>query len=95
MKIVKKVIGDKVLVKPDPVENKTAGGVFIPDASVPKPKTGEVIAVGSGIYQAGVLVPMETKVGDKVSYAGHVGSELVVDGQSYLIMQENKIDVVL
>lgn len=95
MNVVKKVIGDKVLIKPDEVEQRLASGLYMPESSVPKPKTGEVIAVGEGIYQGGKLIPMQTAVGDKVSYAGHVGSELVVEGKKYLIMLENKIDVVL
>lgn len=93
--IVKKVIGDKVLVKPDQVANVTAGGVFIPESSVPQPNTGTILAVGEGIYQNGVKIPMETKVGDRISYAGHVGSKFTLDGIDYLILQESKIDVVL
>lgn len=93
--VVKKVIGDKVLVKPDQVANQTAGGVFLPESAMPKPNTGTIVAVGPGAYQGGILVPMETEVGDKVSYAGHIGSVLTVGGQDYLVMQENKIDVVL
>lgn len=95
--VVKKVIGDKVIVLPDEIDTKLPSGLYIPDASAPKPNTGTIVAVGVGAYslQTGVLIPMETVIGDRVSYPPTAGSKITVEYKDYLIMKESQIDVVL
>lgn len=85
-------LGERVIVKPAPREEKTAGGLFIPDTAKEKPQQGEVIAVGPGRKaDDGTLLPMELKVGDKVLYGKYAGTELKIDGEIYLIVKESDI----
>ena len=84
---------DRVLVKPAQAEEKTAGGIIIPDTAKEKPQKGTVIAVGPGKYAelTGNLIPMTTKVGDEVYYGKYSGSEIDLNGETYLIMRESDI----
>ena len=86
-----KPINDRVVVKPAPAEDKTAGGIIIPDTAKEKPQKGEVIAIGPG--KDGNL--MTVQVGDTVLYGKYAGQELNYKGKSYLIMREDDILVVL
>lgn len=79
-----KPLADRVLVKPAAAEEKTAGGIYIPDTAKEKPMRGEVVAVGNGKPEE----PMTVKVGDMVLYGKYAGTELSVDGADYLIMRE-------
>lgn len=79
-----KPLADRVLVKPAAAEEKTAGGIFIPDTAKEKPMRGEVVAVGNGKPDE----PMTVKVGDMVLYGKYAGTELSVEGTDYLIMKE-------
>ncbi|MBQ7528388.1 co-chaperone GroES [bacterium] len=89
-------LGERVIVKPNPREEKTAGGLFIPDTAKEKPQQGEVIAVGPGRKaEDGTLLPMELKVGDKVLYGKYAGTELKMDGEVYLIVKESDILAVI
>ena len=89
-------LGERVIVKPNPREEKTAGGLFIPDTAKEKPQQGEVIAVGPGRKaEDGTLLPMEFKVGDKVLYGKYAGTELKMDGEVYLIVKESDILAVI
>lgn len=87
-----KPLHDRVLVKRIEQENKTAGGILIPDTAQEKPSQGEVIAVGTGIHlDNGHLRPMSVKVGDKILFGKWSGSEVKIDGKDYLIMKESDI----
>ena len=86
-----KPINDRVVVKPAPAEEKTTGGIIIPDTAKEKPQRGEVVAVGPG--KDGNL--MTVQVGDTVLYGKYAGTELSYEGQDYLIMREDDILVVL
>jgi chaperonin GroES len=86
-----KPINDRVVVKPAPAEEKTKGGIIIPDTAKEKPQRGEVVAVGPG--KDGNL--MTVQVGDIVLYGKYAGQELNHDGNDYLIMREDDILVVL
>ena len=83
---------DKVLVEPSKAEEKTAGGIVLPDTAKEKPKQGAVIAVGTGKpNDDGTIRPLRIKKGDKVLYGSFAGSEIKVGGQDYLIMSEDDI----
>ncbi|MEO7176312.1 MAG: co-chaperone GroES [Saprospiraceae bacterium] len=86
-----KPINDRVVVKPAPAEEKTKGGIIIPDTAKEKPQRGEVIAVGPG--KEGNL--MTVTVGDIVLYGKYAGQELNFEGTDYLIMREDDILIVL
>ena len=82
-----KPLSDRVLVLPNPAEEKTAGGLFIPDTAKEKPLMGKVVAVGPGTVE----VKMEVKEGDIVLYGKYAGTEINIDGTDYLIMKQNDI----
>ena len=86
-----KPINDRVVVKPAPAEEKTTGGIIIPDTAKEKPQRGEVVAVGPG--KEGIKPTV--KEGDVVLYGKYAGQELNYKGQDYLIMREDDILVVL
>jgi chaperonin GroES len=78
---------DRVLVQPSAAEEKTAGGIFIPDTAKEKPQKGTVIAVGPGKKDE----PVNVKVGDKVLYGKYSGTEINIDGTDFLIMRNSDI----
>ena len=83
---------DRILVKRLDEEEKTKGGIIIPDTAKEKPQEGEVVAVGGGkILENGTKVPMDVKVGDKIIFGKYAGSEIKVDGKEYLIMREEDV----
>ena len=83
---------DRVLVRRVEAEEKTAGGIIIPDTAKEKPQIGKVIAAGNGRKtEDGKLVPMDVKKGDKVLFSKYAGSEVKLDGDEYLIMKEDDI----
>lgn len=84
---------DRVLVEPAAAEEKTVGGIIIPDTAKEKPQKGTVISVGPGKYAdlTGTLIPMSTKVGDEVFYGKYAGTEITIDGKEYVIMRESDI----
>ncbi len=82
---------DRVLVEPAPAEEKTAGGIIIPDTAKEKPQKGKIVAVGKGKKDE----PMTLKVGDVVLYGKYSGTEVNIDGKTYLIMREDDIYMVL
>jgi chaperonin GroES len=86
-----KPIADRVIIKPAPAEDKTKGGIIIPDTAKEKPQRGEVVAVGPG--KDGNL--MTVNVGDIVLYGKYSGQEINFEGQDYLIMREDDILVIL
>ncbi len=82
-----KVIAGKVLVRPSQAEEKTAGGIYIPDSAKDAPLNGEIVLVGNAAKDQNV----EVKVGDKVMYGKYSGTELVIDNESYLLMSQSDI----
>lgn len=82
-----KPLSDRVLILPNPAEEKTAGGLYIPDTAKEKPLAGKVVAVGPGTKD----VTMEVKVGDEVLYGKYSGQELTIDGVEYLMMRQADI----
>ena len=86
-------LGDRVVIKPLEAENKTKGGIVLPDTAKEKPQEGKVVAVGKGkVSDAGQLQPPEVKVGDRVLYGKYSGSEITTkEGEELLIMREEDI----
>ncbi|MBN8523260.1 MAG: co-chaperone GroES [Rickettsiaceae bacterium] len=83
---------DRVAIKPMDQEEKTLGGIIIPDTAKEKPMQGKVIAVGKGTKDRdGNLIPLDVKVGDKVLYGKWGGTEVKVNGQEFIIMKESDI----
>lgn len=87
-----KPLADRVIVKPAVAEEKTKGGIIVPDTAKEKPVWGDVIAAGPGrVTEEGKHVPMELKKGDRVLYGKYSGTEVTIDGEEYLIMRESDI----
>ncbi len=85
-------LNDRVLVKRLEEEEKTKGGIIIPDTAKEKPIQGEVIAVGNGkIMENGEVKPLDVKEGDRVLFGKYAGTEVKIDGEEYLIMREDDI----
>jgi chaperonin GroES len=85
-------LGDRVLVKRVEEEEKTKGGMIIPDTAKEKPQEGEVISVGPGARDdSGKLVPLDVKTGDRILFGKWSGTEVKLDGQDLLIMKESDI----
>jgi len=83
---------DRVVVKRVTAEEKSAGGIIIPDTAQEKPSQGEVVAVGpGGRDESGKLIPIDIKVGDRVLFGKWSGTEVKIDGQELLIMKESDI----
>ncbi|MCI4589105.1 co-chaperone GroES [Sphingobium sp. BYY-5] len=83
---------DRVLVRRVEAEEKTAGGIIIPDTAKEKPQQGEVIAAGDGTRsEDGKLVPLDVKAGDRILFGKWSGTEVTIDGQELLIMKESDI----
>ncbi|MBP9689921.1 MAG: co-chaperone GroES [Bacteroidia bacterium] len=87
MSVSLKPLADRVLVEPAAAEEKTIGGIIIPDTAKEKPQKGIVVAVGSGKKDE----PMTVKAGDTVLYGRYAGTEITVEGKDYLIMREADI----
>jgi len=91
-----KPLGDRVVIKPSAAEEKTKGGIILPDTAKEKPVVGEIVAVGPGKKsEEGKLIPLDLKVGDKVLYGKYSGTEVTVDGQEYLMMRESDVFAVV
>lgn len=88
-----KPLGDRVVIKPLEAENKTKGGIVLPDTAKEKPQEGKVVAVGKGkVLDNGTVQPPEVKVGDKVLYGKYSGNEITTkEGEELLIMREEDI----
>jgi chaperonin GroES len=83
---------DRVVVKPQEAESKTAGGIVLPDAAREKPLTGKVIAAGPGkLDDEGKRIPMSVKKNDIVLFGKYSGSEVELDGEDYKILRESEI----
>jgi chaperonin GroES len=85
-------LADRVVVKPAEAEEKTKGGIILPDTAKEKPVEGTIVAAGPGkIADNGELVKMSVKVGEKVLYGKYSGTEVTIDSEEYLIMRESDI----
>ena len=80
-------LADRVVIKPEPAEEETKGGIIVPDTAKEKPQKGDVVAVGDGKKDE----PMTVKQGDKVLYGKYAGTEVSIEGEDYLIMRETDI----
>jgi chaperonin GroES len=91
-----KPLADRVVVKPSVAEEKTKGGIIVPDTAKEKPVWGEVIAVGPGkTSDEGKIIVPEVKVGDRVLYGKYSGTEVTIDGEELLIMRESDIFAIM
>jgi chaperonin GroES len=87
-----KPLQDRILVKREEEEQKTAGGIIIPDTAKEKPQKGKVVAAGPGkVSDDGKRQPMEVKAGDRVLFAKYAGTEIKIDGVEHICMRENDI----
>ncbi|OGQ08613.1 MAG: co-chaperone GroES [Deltaproteobacteria bacterium RIFCSPLOWO2_12_FULL_40_28] len=87
---------DRLIVKRLSEEEKTKGGIIIPDTAKEKPQEAEVIAVGNGkVLEDGKKVPLDVKVGDKVLFSKYSGTEIKFEGEEYLIMREEDIQAIV
>ncbi len=84
-------LADRVLVEPEQAEEKTAGGIIIPDTAKEKPQKGTIMACGEGKKDE----PITVKPGDKVLYGKYAGTEITIDGKDYLIMRESDIYAII
>lgn len=91
MKVNVKPLADRVVIEPAPAEQKTSGGIIIPDTAKEKPQKGTVVAVGNGKKDE----PLTVKVGDTVLYGKYSGTELSIEGKDYLIMKESDIFAII
>ena len=83
---------DRVLVRRVEADEKTAGGIIIPDTAKEKPQEGEVISVGTGARaDDGKVTPLDVKAGDTVLFGKYAGSEIKIDGKEYLILREDDV----
>ncbi len=87
-----KPLADRVVVKAAEAEEKTSGGIILPDTAKEKPQEGTIVAAGPGkVSDNGTKVPMEVKTGDKILYGKYSGTEITIDGEEHLIMRESDI----
>jgi chaperonin GroES len=85
-------LGDKVLVKRLEAEEKTKGGIVLPDTAKEKPKRGKIVAVGQGkLTDEGTRTELQVKVGDEVIFTSYAGTEIKVNGEEFMIMDESDI----
>jgi chaperonin GroES len=85
-------LGDRVVIEPSEGEEVTTGGILLPETAKEKPQQGTIVAIGTGRRdENGKVVPMDTKLGDKVLYAKYAGTEIKVNGQKVLILKESDI----
>lgn len=95
-KIKVRPLHDRLIVKRLNEEEKTKGGIIIPDSAKEKPQEAEVIAVGNGkVLEDGKKVPLEVKIGDRVLFSKYSGTEIKIEGDEYLILREDDIQAVL
>lgn len=86
-----KPLGDRVLVRRLEAEQKTKGGIIIPDTAKEKPIEGEVLAVGAGKTENGQHIPVEVKAGDRILFGKWSGTEVKIEGEEFIIMKDSDI----
>lgn len=85
-------LNEKIVVQRMEAEDKTAGGIILPDNAKEKPKQGKILSLGEGkVLENGKRAPFQVKVGDKVLFTSYAGNEVTVDGKEYLVMSEDDI----
>lgn len=84
-------LADRIVVKTQEAESKTAGGILIPDTGKEKPLQGTVLAIGTGKYIDGQLQPLQVKVGDKVLFGKYAGTNVTLNNTDYLVMREEDV----
>ncbi len=91
-----KPLGDRLIVKPTEAEEKTAGGILLPDTAKEKPQQGEVIAIGPGkLLDSGKTIPMDVKVGETIYYAKYGGTEVKIGADDYVILRQDDVLAVI
>ena len=91
MKMIKPV-GDKILVKRLQAEDKTKGGIFLPEAAKEKPREGKVVSLGEGkLLDNGKRMEFSVKVDDRIIFSSYAGTEIRIDGEEYLVLTEDEI----
>ena len=91
-----KPLSDRVVIEPLEAEDKTSGGIYLPDSAKEKPQMGKVVAAGPGkISDSGQLVKIEVKVGDTVLYGKYSGTDITLENKDYLIVRESDILAIL
>ena len=92
MEVKVRPLHDRILVRRMPEEEKTSGGIIIPDTAKEKPQRGEIVATGKGrVTEDGKTLPLEVKVGDRVLFGKYSGTELKLEGSEFLMMREEDI----
>lgn len=87
-----KPLGDRLLVQRLEAEEKTKGGIVLPDTAKEKPKEGKIVGVGKGrITDDGKTVPLNVKVGDKILFTSYAGTDVKIEGEEYLILREEDV----
>ena len=87
-----KPLSDRIILKAVTAEEKTAGGIFLPDAAQEKPQQGEVVAVGPGkVLDNGKLAAMDVKTGDKVYYGKYSGTEIKLNGEEFIVLRQDDV----
>ncbi len=85
-------LDDRVVIKQSEAEQKTAGGIYLPDTAKEKPQIGKIVAIGQGkTLDDGKVAAMSVRKGDKVIYARYIGSEVEIDGEKYVVLRESDI----
>ncbi len=82
---------DRVLIKRVLEEDKTKGGIIIPDSAKEKPQEGKVVAVGKGRFEDGKVIPLDVKAGDRILFSKYSGNEVKIEGEEHLILKEDEI----
>jgi len=91
-----KPLADRIVVKVVTSEEKTKGGLYLPDTAKEKPQEGEVVAVGSGkVLENGQKLPLELKIGDRIIFSKYAGTEIKIDGDEYVIFSERDVLAVI
>ncbi len=89
-------LGDRLVVQREASEERTAGGILLPDSAKDKPTRGKIISVGDGrILDDGSRAPLQVKAGDKVLFTSYAGEQIEVDGEEYLLMSEGEVLAIL
>jgi len=92
MSIALKPLGNRVVIEPIEEDEKTAGGIYLPENAKEKPQRGKVLAIGPGERdESGKRIPLDVSVGEEVLFAKYAGSEVKIDGQKLLIMRESDL----
>ena len=87
---------DRILIKRQESEDKTKGGLYIPETAKEKPAEGKVVAVGNGkLLENGTRVPVEVKVGDRVLFGKYSGNEVKIDGEEHVVLKEEEIYAII